>query len=329
MFRLLLALLALSGSAQTLKHPIAAVDFYGSAPVDLSRLRAAFPYRVGTQYEPEREIKLSDLPVEFRELVGKNQFSCATILVQDQGWILYVDLEPPNTAPPAWKEEPAGTAKLPKEVVALYEHAMDRMIHGGMAAGDETTEGYSLSKDPVMRADEMKLIDYARAHPAQVYSVLEDSSSRRDRIAAAWMAGYAPKGKDQIAALLSAIDDLDSTVRNNSIRVLAVLASRDTDLARQIPADPFIPMLSSPTWTDRNKAMFVLDPITAARDPKALESLRRQAITPLRQMSQWTYWGHAEMALMLLGRATGIPEDRLQDLIKRHNVAAILANAER
>ena len=34
------------------------------------------------------------------------------------------------------------------------------------------------------------------------------------------------------------------------------------------------------------------------------------------------------MALTLLGRANGIAEDRLQDLIKAHNAAAILDAAE-
>jgi len=73
------------------------------------------------------------------------------------------------------------------------------------------------------------------------------------------------------------VTDRNPIVRNNSIRVLAVLAAHDPNIARQIPPDPFIPMLRSLDWTDRNKALFLLDPITAARDPKALESLRRQA----------------------------------------------------
>ena len=128
----------------------------------------------------------------------------------------------------------------------------------------------------------------------------------------------------RLTALLHAVNDPDSTVRNNAVRVLAVLAEHDAGIARQIPADPFIPMLNSDTWTDRNKAMFVLEPITAARDPKTPESLRHQAITPLRQMSRWTYWGHAKMALVLLGRAAGMPEERLQILLTAGDAAAIL-----
>ena len=201
---------------------------------------------------------------------------------------------------------------------------MNRMVNGGIFAGDETTKGYSLSKDPIMREDELRLIKYARAHAYRVYSVLKRSASARDRIAAAWIAGYAPKSSDQLAALLYAVMDPDSAVRNNAIRVLAVLASHDASIARQIPPDPFIPMLRSLTWTDRNKAMFLLDAVTAAREPNTIESLRRQAIEPLRQMSRWTYWDHASMSLVLLGRIAEIPEERLQTLLQAHDAAAIL-----
>lgn len=297
--------------------------------MDFARLRAAFPYHVGEAFKP-KQIKLADTPADFRRLVANNQFSVAPVYVPDlQGWILYTDIEPPAASSLTWKPKPAGAAKLAPEIVALYEHAMERFVNGGIEAGDETAEGYSLSKDPIMRADELKLIDYARAHAADVYRVLKTSTSSRDRIAAAWIAGYATKGKDQVAALIGAVTDPDSSVRNNSIRVLAVLASHNPNVARQIPADPFIPMLHSLTWTDRNKAMAVLAPVTAVRDPKTLESLRRRAVEPLRQMSQWTYRGHSSMALLLLGRIAGIPEERLQTLLASHDTSAILSEIDR
>jgi hypothetical protein len=319
---------AVPGLAQDiLKASIAAVDFYGEAKVDFAQLRAASPFRVGAP------IKLEDIalvPESLRKLAGDNRISAKPVFVPElNGWIVYVDIEPPDSELPAWKPEPLGIVKLPPEEVALYEHAMSRLMEGGLAAGDETTEGYSLSKDPQMRADEQKLLTYARANAAAVFDVLAHSSSGRDRIAAAWIAGYAPQNQDQIAALLQAINDPNDNVRNNAVRVLAVLAFHDARVARQIPAEPFIRMLHSPDWTDRNKAMALLDPITAARDPQTLESLRRQALAPLRQMSRWTVWGHAEMAARLLGRASGIPEDRLRALLEAKDVSTILRESER
>ncbi|MGO9096497.1 MAG: hypothetical protein ACLQGV_14905 [Bryobacteraceae bacterium] len=321
----LLALFPFLGWAQPRAGPIAAIDFYGSAPVDFARLRAAFPYQVGAPFKFGR-IALADTPAEFQKLVGDNRFSVCTVFIPDlHGAVLYIDVEPAAASVLVWNPEPVGAEKLPPEILALYEQDEDRAINGGIYAGDETTEGYSLSKDPVMRANELKLIDYARAHAAAVYSVLNTSASRRDRIAAAWIAGYTPQDKAQIAALLGAVTDPNPIVRNNSIRVLAVLAFHDPNVARQIPPDPFIPMLHSLDWTDRNKALFLLVFVTTARDQKTLESLRRQAIEPLRQMSHWTAWGHASMALTLVGRIAGIPEERLQTLLASHNAAAILA----
>jgi len=171
--------LPLLGWAQPLAGPIVAIDFYGSAPVDFALLRAAFPYQVGAPFKFDR-IALADTPAEFQKLVGDNRFSVCTVFIPDlHGAVLYIDVEPAAAPALAWKPEPAGTEKLPQEILALYEHDMDRFADGGIEAGDETTQGYSLAKDPVMRADELKLIDYARAHAATVYSVLANSASTK------------------------------------------------------------------------------------------------------------------------------------------------------
>ncbi|HSB12914.1 MAG TPA: hypothetical protein VLE22_00565, partial [Bryobacteraceae bacterium] len=204
--------------AQPLRGPIVAIDFYGAAAVDFTRLRAAFPFQVGDIFQTEATDQ-DQSPEEFQKLINKNRISVAPVFIPElKGWVLYVDVEPPDASPAIWNPAPAETDKLPAKILHLYEHAMNRFVNGGIHAGDETTNGYSLSKDPVMRADELKLIEYARAHASGIYSVLKRSGSTRDRIAAAWIAGYAPKGLDQLTALLHSVRDPDSTVRNNAIR---------------------------------------------------------------------------------------------------------------
>jgi hypothetical protein len=86
-----------------------------------------------------------------------------------------------------------------------------------------------------MRADELKLIEHARAHPTDVYQVLESSVSRRDRIAAAWVAGYTPKGKDQIMALLGAISDKEICMTTRSVNKTIVLGHLGRDARRNSP----------------------------------------------------------------------------------------------
>ncbi|HSB15902.1 MAG TPA: hypothetical protein VLE22_15700, partial [Bryobacteraceae bacterium] len=213
-----LFLAAACSVAQPQRGPIAAIEFYGAAAVDYTRLRAAFPFQVGDIFEL-KEATFQDRSPEFQKLISRNRISVAPVFIPDlNGWVLYVDVEPPDTSPAFWNPAPAETEKLPAKIVRLYEHAMDRYVNGGIHAGDDTTNGYSLSKDPIMRSDELKLIEYARAHAKRIYSILKRSASPQDRIAAAWIAGYAPKGLDQLTALLHSVRDPDSTVRNNAIR---------------------------------------------------------------------------------------------------------------
>jgi hypothetical protein len=128
----LLTLFPLLGWAQPPAGPIAAIDFYGSAPVDFARLRAAFPYQAGDTFKPA-VVKLTGTSPEFQKLVGGNQFSSATILIPDlHGFVLYIDIEPATTPALAWKPEPAGAEKLPPEILAGYEHAEERLGNGGV-----------------------------------------------------------------------------------------------------------------------------------------------------------------------------------------------------
>lgn len=241
MLRFLPLILAGCCGAQPTSGPIAAIEFYGSAAVDFTRLRTVFPVRVGDIFELKNATIQDQSPdsQEFREVINKNGISVAPVFVPDlRGWVFYVDVEPPDTSPTVWNPRPTGTDRLPARIVRLYEHAISRYVNGGIFAGDESTNGYSLSKDPIMRKDELQLIKYARAHARRVYSVLKRSASDRERIAAAWIAGYAHQGSDQLSALLHAVMDPDATVRNNAIRVLALLASHDAGIARRIPPDP-------------------------------------------------------------------------------------------
>src|SRR5207249_8970559 len=121
-----------------------------------------------------KETTSEDQPLEeFQKLVDKNLISTAPVFVPDlKGWVFYVDVEPPDTSPAIWNPVPAETGRLPAKIVRVYEHAMDRYAGGGIFAGDDTTKGYSLSKDRIMRQDALNLIKYARSHADRLYPVL-------------------------------------------------------------------------------------------------------------------------------------------------------------
>jgi hypothetical protein len=107
------------------------------------------------------------------------------------------------------------------------------------------------------------------------------------------------------------MSDPDSNVRNNAMRALSILAEyagHHPELRLKIPAEPFIKMLNSLVWTDRDKAGFALMRLTERRDPAMLDSLRGSALPSLVEMAQWKTPGHANMFCLILGRIAGMPD---------------------
>jgi hypothetical protein len=83
-------------------------------------------------------------------------------------------------------------------------------------------------------------------------------------------------------------------------------------------------MVNSATWTDRNKGAWVLFNLTASRDARVLDQIKRGAIEGLTEMAKWRDVGHAYQARIVLGRIAGIPEERLQQLASGNSVDGIL-----
>ena len=100
-------------------------------------------------------------------------------------------------------------------------------------------------------------------------------------------------------------------------------------MAEEVPAEPFIEMLSSESWTDRNKAGWLLESLTKSRNPKMLSELRSQALAPLIEMAKWHDSGHAGLYRIILGRIGGIEEARLKGMAQKNDqVDAIIAAAQ-
>jgi HEAT repeat protein len=157
-----------------------------------------------------------------------------------------------------------------------------------------------------------------------VRHVPASASDAQQRVVAAYALGYTRQSDEQIAALVRASHDADDTVRNSAIRALGVLAESNPKVAGRIPAAGFIEMLSSGSWTDRNKAGFLLETLSQRRDPQLLGQLRAQALDALLEMARWRSRGHADFARIPLGRITGIEENRLQQLVQAGQVDAII-----
>ena len=115
--------------------------------------------------------------------------------------------------------------------------------------------------------------------------------------------------------LFAATRDPSPDVRNNAVRALGVFTRMSPSSSRaaiRIPYEPFIELLSSPVWTDRNKASLAVMQLTDGRDPVLLAALKRAALTPLIEMARWKSEGHAMPALTILGRIAGESDESVK-----------------
>ena len=114
--------------------------------------------------------------------------------------------------------------------------------------------------------------------------------------------------------LLYAVDDPDEVVRNNAARAIGMLAGyvgSHPELKITIPSDPFIKLINSIVWTDRNKGAGVLKQLTQNRNQKLLNEIKKEALPSIIEMAKWKDRGHAFFSFMILGRIAGIDEGSL------------------
>lgn len=305
------------------------IDFYGSAGLDLKSIRAAIPVREGEEFTASGEA-VFDLVKRVSEAVkkvtGRKPTDVAPVCCDARGdWMVYVGL--PGTSIKSFSYNPAPEAKLSlsPEATKLYRETTEAWSSAvTKGALEDDSRGYALSSDPTLSAKQLAVRAYALRHERLLYRVLESSAEAEQRVAAAHFLGYARRSDAQLRALVRASRDPDDTARNNAVRALGVLIESDPDLARRVPAAGFIEMLSSGSWTDRNKAGRVLEQLSRTRGPKLLGQLRARAMDSLLEMARWRNAGHAESARLLLGRMAGIEEDRLQQLVKTEQVELII-----
>lgn len=309
---------------------IGEIDFYGYAGLDLDQIRAALPFREGEDL-PSSDDAFFDALSRFRESVkrvtGKAATDVAPVCCDAQGnTMVYIGLRGNSMRDVPYNSAPKGNLRLPSEAVNLYEQTMEATtaaVRKGTAIEDDS-KGYALSADPALRAKELAMREYATHHEPLVLKVLESSRYAEQRIAAAHFLGYAPQSRKQITALVWASHDVNDTVRNNAVRALVVLAKSSPGVAAQIPAEGFVAMLSSGSWTDRNKAGWLLSELSTTRNRKLLGHLRAQALDSLIEMARWRSYGHAYSSRILLGRIAGIEETRLQSLVDSGQVEQIV-----
>jgi len=313
--------------AQEDSRPIGAIDFFGYAGFNLDPIKAALPIHEKDPFPGPSEVT-EKINQTVRSAIGRTPTDVAAVCCDSQGnYIIFVGLPGLNVKETRLNQVPKGKLKLPLSIVELYDQTMEASSASVLKgdAREDASHGYALSiSDSALREKQLAVRAYAIKHDALIRAVLKTSSETKQRIVAAHFLGYARQSTTQIADLVRATRDTNNGVRNDATRALGVLAESSPTVAARIPARPFIEMLNSGSWSDRNKAGWVLSILTRSRNPKLLAQLRSQAVTSLIEMARWRSIGHAYSARLMLGRIGGIPEERLWKLANADNAEEII-----
>ncbi len=324
---LLLAVLVTAVMGQDQPRRIGSIEFYGYAGLNVNQVRSALPLHVGDPF-PSPRVTIDEIDKAVKSIIGRSPTEVSSACCDPQGnYIIYIGLPGASIKRTKLNPVPKTTVSFPTEIVKLYEQTMEALGAAVLSgtAGEDRSQGFALATaDAALRAKQMEVRAYAIQHEKLIHDVLNSSSDAQQRIVAAFMLGYARHSQQQISSLVHASHDADDTVRNNATRALSVLADSSPKVAARIPAGGFIKMLSSTSWSDRNKAGWLLARLTSSREPKLLRQLRSEALISLIEMARWRNAGHAYFARILLGRLAGIGEERLEQLAHADNADEIL-----
>lgn len=304
---------------------IGIIDLYGLSRVPADQVRAALTFKEGDTIPPagpERQAFLTASEKRVAMLPGvvgaRIQLVCC-----DQGRaIAYVGVEETGAPTLRFRAAPRGDARLTPDVVQAGEEfskASMLAVQQGRAEEDRA-EGHALNRDPAMRAIQERFLIFARRDLPGLRLVLQSSSDATHRALAAQVLGYVTDKQAVVEDLVQGMADPSEGVRNDAMRTLLVFADTVPSANRprpRIPPQPFIGLLNSPIWTDRNKASGALLALSASRDPELLAMLRQQALTSLVEMARWKSAGHAQAPFMIVGRLAGYSDEAAFDMWNR------------
>ena len=312
-----LATFPAGGTAQLPRVGI--IDVYGAHKTNPQQVRAALGISVGDSLS---SLALLQVPAKLAAIEGVASASVDPVCCEDGKTMLYVGVIEDGAPVLELRAAPNGTSRLTADVVqagvALGE-AQQRAAMRGFVKED-VSQGHSLMADSASRMIQLQFVGLAAKHLDTLRNVLRTSGDPDHRAFAAEVLAYNANKQAIVGDLVYAMRDPDSDVRNNATRALALIAmygNAHPELKIKVPYEPFIDLLNSLSWTDRNKSSLALMQLTEGRNPALLSALKARAFDSIVDIAMWTNPGHSMAGVVMLGRIAGIPDQDIFAMFER------------
>lgn len=310
---------------------IGLIEVYGTrGHVDEAAIRSALRLKVGDPIpDDDKEIR-----ARLERVPGVAEARLDGVCCDAGKAALFVGIREAGDRGLTFRDAPAGASRLPDDIVQAGE-AFEETFMAAVQRGDgeeDRSQGYSLMKDLATRAIQERFPAFAARDLSLLRTVLRDSGEASQRALAAQVIAYAADKRAVVDDLAAAMRDPAPDVRNNAMRALALFAQyarEHPDSNLSVPSAPFVDLLNSVDWSDRNKASAALLPLTESRDSRLLADLRHRALDSLIEMARWKSPGHAYMPFVVLGRVAGMTEEAINTAWERKDPEAVVRAAKR
>lgn len=295
------------------------IDLYGLHKTSPDQVREALGINVGDSLTA---LTLLQVPAKLASLPGVASASIDPVCCEDGKTMLYVGVAEDSVPTLTLHAPPDGASRLPQDVMAAGEafaRAHQRAVMRGFMKED-VSQGHSLMADSAARMIQLQFVTLAAKHLDTLRKVLRTSSDADHRAFAAEVLAYSTSKSAIVGDLVYAMRDPDRDVRNTATRalwVIAMYAQQHPELKITVPYEPFIDLLNSLAWTDRNKSSLALMQLTEGRDPALLAALKARAFDSIVDIARWTNPGHSMAGVVMLGRIAGIPDPEIYAMFER------------
>jgi hypothetical protein len=319
------------------ERDIAAVETYGLHRVDRKKILDVANLREGDR--APRSLEGKAITGRLQNVRGVKRAALVVVVTPFETAkgtvgrpIVYIGIQESDQPDVKFRPAPTGSVILPKAITKVYADYQRTFLESCRLNdfSEDDSNGYALGGNAAARAVQRKLPALADEHYDLLLDVLHNAKNADQRAMAATLIGYASNKKRAASDLVLGTQDTNELVRNNAVRAVSVLfnyARAHRDLGIEVSTDWCLDLLESLTWTDRNKAMAVLNAATIDGDAAVLAKLGQRSLPSLVEMARWKSAGHAMMAFSLVGRIAGLSDEEISKAWKAGEQEKVIERA--